>query len=94
MLAGYTFLSLLRKHRATAGRATPYLILRLNENIYALGAAIEEIGIRIDQRGSTDVSARIEQQLSTLHKNANVIAEAMAVLIVRWTLESEINPDD
>ncbi|WP_341522965.1 hypothetical protein AABC73_06825 [Pseudomonas sp. G.S.17] len=72
---------------------TPALLHRLNENINALGAAIEEISIWIEQRGSTDVSTRIEQQLDTLHSNADFIAEAMADLIVRWKPESEMDAD-
>ncbi|MDF5892401.1 hypothetical protein P4A93_12260 [Pseudomonas syringae pv. syringae] len=64
---------------------TAALLLRLNQNINALGAAIEEIGAWIDQRGSTEVYARIEQQIDVLHDNADFIADAMADLIVRCT---------
>jgi hypothetical protein len=46
---------------------TPALLYRLNQNIMALGCAIEEIGIWIDQRGSTDVSGRITAHLDILH---------------------------
>jgi hypothetical protein len=73
---------------------TPALLHRLNLNINALGSAIEEIGIWINQRGSIEVSGRIEQQLDVLNENADFIAEAMADLVVRWKPESEIGPED
>ncbi|WP_426113507.1 hypothetical protein [Pseudomonas sp. DSP3-2-2] len=73
---------------------TPALLHRLNLNINALGSAIEEIGIWINQRGSTEVSRRIEQQLDALNENADFIAEAMADLLTRWKPESKIDPED
>ena len=42
---------------------TPALLSRLNQNINALGSAIEEIGIWIDQRGSTETYHRINEHL-------------------------------
>lgn len=42
---------------------TPALLYRLNQNIMALGCAIEEIGIWIGRRRSTDVSAHISDHL-------------------------------
>jgi len=62
---------------------TPALLYRLNQNIMALGCAIEEIGIWIDQRGSTDVSGRITDHLEVLSTNSDAIAELMADLLVR-----------
>ena len=73
---------------------TPALLYRLNQNIMALGCAIEEIGIWIDQRGSTDVSSRITDHLEVLSTNSDAIAELMADLLVRWKPEDEINPED
>lgn len=73
---------------------TPALLHRLNLNINALGSAIEEIGIWINQRGSTEVSGRIEQQLDVLNENADFIADAMADLVARWKPESEIDSSD
>ena len=73
---------------------TPALLYRLNQNIMALGCAIEEIGIWIDQRGSTDVSGRITDHLEVLSTNSDAIAELMADLLVRWKPEDEVNPED
>ncbi|WP_330218108.1 hypothetical protein [Pseudomonas sp. ES3-33] len=42
---------------------TPALIYRLNQNTMALGCAIEEIRIRIDQRGSADTYDRVNEHL-------------------------------
>lgn len=62
---------------------TPALLSRLNQNINALGSAIEEIGIWIDQRGSAETSHRINEHLETL-----------VDLIARWTPENETDPED
>lgn len=73
---------------------TPALLHRLNLNINALGSAIEEIGIWIDQRGSTDVSERITSHLQTLHDNSDSITDAIAGLVARWKPAAEENPED
>ena len=70
------------------------LLHRLNQNIMALGCAVEEIGIWIDQRGSTDVSDRIEDLLAVVTGNADFIAEAIAELITRCGSEEEPDPED
>lgn len=61
----------------------PALLYRLNQNIMALGCAVEEIGIWIDQRGSTDVSRRITDHLAVLSENSDMVAELMGDLIAR-----------
>ncbi|VVN65162.1 hypothetical protein PS726_00043 [Pseudomonas fluorescens] len=73
---------------------TPALLSRLNQNIMALGCAIEEIGIWIKQRGSTEVSIRIEDHLAVITANADFIAEAIAELIARCEPEEEEDPED
>jgi len=73
---------------------TPALLSRLNQNIMALGCAIEEIGIWIDQRGSTEVSDRINEHLEVLKENSDAITELLADLIARWKPEEEIDPED
>jgi len=60
----------------------------------ALGCAIEEIGIWIDQRGSTAVSNQINEQLKVLENNSEAIAELLVDLIARWKPEEEIDPED
>jgi hypothetical protein len=60
---------------------TAALLFRLNLNINALGSAIEEIGIWIEQRGSTEVSDRIAQHLQVLGENSDFIAEQLVKLV-------------
>ena len=72
---------------------TPALLYRLNQNIMALGCAIEEISIWIDQRGSTDTYVRISEHLEVLADNSDSIAELMAGLIARGKPEEEIDPE-
>ncbi|MHA6127107.1 hypothetical protein ACX3YD_13090 [Pseudomonas fluorescens group sp. PF-1] len=73
---------------------TPALLYRMNQNVMALGSAIEEIGIWIDQRGSTEASDRINAHLQVLEGNVDAIAELMADLIARRKPEEEIDPED
>ncbi|MNI52029.1 hypothetical protein D3C73_1067840 [compost metagenome] len=73
---------------------TPALLHRLNQNIMALGCAVEEIGIWIDQRGSAEVSNRIEAHWAVITGNANFIAETIAELSARCEPEEEIDPED
>lgn len=73
---------------------TPALLHRMNQNIMALGCAIEEIGIWIDQRGSTEVCSRIEDHLAVLTENADFIAETIVELIARCEPEEEEDPED
>lgn len=73
---------------------TPALLYRINQNIMALGCAIEEISIWIDQRGSTDTYVRISEHLEVLADNSDAIAELMADLIARWKPEVEEDPED
>jgi hypothetical protein len=60
---------------------TAALLFRLNLNINALGSAIEEIGIWIEQRGSTETSDRIAEHLQVLDENADFIAEQLVHLV-------------
>lgn len=71
---------------------TPALLHRLNQNIMALGCAIEEISIWIDQRGSTDTYVRISEHLEVLADNSDAIAELMADLVARWKPQEEEEP--
>ncbi|MBA1247438.1 hypothetical protein [Pseudomonas luteola] len=57
------------------------LLSRLNRNQLALGAAVEELAIWIDQRGSTDVSGRAMEPLEELAANADFISEALLTLM-------------
>lgn len=73
---------------------TPALLGRLNQNITALGCAIEEISTWFDQHGSTVVSERINEQLTVLEDNNDAIAELLVDLMARWKPEEEENPED
>ena len=73
---------------------TPALLSRLNQNINALGSAIEEIGIWIDQRSSAETSQRINEHLGTLPGNSYAIAELLVDLIARWVPGGEADSED
>jgi hypothetical protein len=73
---------------------TPALLYRLNQNIIALGSAIEEISIWIDQRGSTNTHDRVSKHLEVLADNSDAIAELMADLIARSKPAEEEDPED
>ncbi|AVD89625.1 hypothetical protein [Pseudomonas sp. SWI44] len=66
---------------------TAALLFRLNQNINALGAAVEEVGIWLDQRGASEAYDRINEHLEVLMENSDSIAELLAYLI------SKSNPD-
>ena len=57
------------------------LLSRLNRNQLALGAAVEELAIWIDQRGPTDGSGRAMGHLEELAANADFISEALPTLM-------------
>jgi len=60
----------------------------------ALGSAIEEISIWIDQRGSINTHDRVSKHLEVLEGNTDAIAELMADLMARWKPEEEEDPED
>ncbi|MDY7559925.1 hypothetical protein QN366_05015 [Pseudomonas sp. CCC3.2] len=68
---------------------TPALLFRLNQNINAAAAAVEEIGIWIGQRGSTEVSERIAAHLQVLTDNSDFIAEQLVELVSRHRPEGD-----
>lgn len=59
------------------------LLYRLNQNINAVGAAVEELAIWVEQRGSTETSNAVKAHLDVLIENSDFIAEALAELIER-----------
>ncbi|MFD3300275.1 hypothetical protein [Aquipseudomonas alcaligenes] len=59
----------------------PALLYRLNLNQNALGAAIEELAIWVEQRGSVETAERVRLHLETLIEHGDFIAEALAELI-------------
>lgn len=63
---------------------TPALLSRLNQNINALGSAIEEIGLWIGQRGSAETSHRINEHLETLPVNSNAAGAVTFPVFSAW----------
>ncbi|MCY1393920.1 hypothetical protein D9M71_88290 [compost metagenome] len=61
----------------------PALLYSMNLNINAIGAAVEELAIWVEQRGSTETSDAVKLHLETLIENADFIAQALAELAVR-----------
>lgn len=61
----------------------PALLYRLNQKINAVGAAVEELAIWVEQRGSTETSGAVKAHLDVLIRNSDFIAEALAELIAR-----------
>lgn len=59
------------------------LLYRLNQNQNALGAAVEELAVWVEQRGSTDTADQIKGHLQVLVENSDTIAEALAELIAQ-----------
>ncbi|MDA8485875.1 hypothetical protein NNO07_22640 [Pseudomonas resinovorans] len=59
----------------------PALLHRMHMNQLALGAAVEELGIWIEQRGSTETSEAVHRHLDTLQANADFIGEAIVALM-------------
>ncbi|HBP4947656.1 hypothetical protein FA278_16560 [Pseudomonas aeruginosa] len=58
----------------------PALLYRLNLNINAIGSAVDELAIWVEQRGSTETSDAVKLHLETLIENADFIAEALVEL--------------
>jgi hypothetical protein len=73
---------------------TPALLYRMNQNVMALGSAIEEISIWIDQRGSSNTHDRVNKHLEVLAGNSEPIAELMADLMARWKPGEDEDPED
>lgn len=51
----------------------PALLYRLNLNINAIGSAVEELAIWIEQRSSTETADSVKLHLGTLIENADFI---------------------
>jgi ADP-dependent phosphofructokinase/glucokinase len=77
----------------TPNDLTHALLYRFNQNIMALDCAIEEIAVWIDQRGSADVSDRIDDHLAVITANSDFIAKALADLRARRMPEEVVDPD-
>lgn len=49
------------------------LLTRMNQNQLALGAAVEELAVWVEQRGGTDVASNVRGALATLDENLDFI---------------------
>jgi hypothetical protein len=56
------------------------LLSRMNQNQLALGAAVEELAVWVEQRGSADVASNVRGALDTLDRNLDFINLALLSL--------------
>lgn len=59
----------------------PSLLFKINENQLALEAAIMELTLWVEQRGSTEVAGNVRGALQTIDKNGDFIKMSLAVLM-------------
>jgi hypothetical protein len=59
----------------------PSLLFKLNENQLALEAAIMELTIWVEQRGSADVAENVRESLAAIDRNEEFIKMTLAVLM-------------
>lgn len=59
----------------------PSLLAKINENQLALEAAIMELTLWVEQRGSADVAENVRSSLVALDRNEEFIKMTLAVLM-------------
>ncbi|WP_339452414.1 hypothetical protein [Pseudomonas sp. EA_5y_Pfl2_R50] len=59
----------------------PSLLAKINENQLALEAAIMELTLWVEQRGSADVAENVRESLSAIDRNEEFIKMTLAVLL-------------
>ena len=59
----------------------PSLLYKINQNQLALEAAIMELTLWVEQRGSADVAGNVRDALDTISKNEEFIKLTLAVLM-------------
>ncbi|WP_223504682.1 hypothetical protein [Pseudomonas sp. BF-R-24] len=59
----------------------PSLLFKINENQLALEAAIMELTLWVEQRGSADVAENVRSALVTIDRNEEFIKMSLAVLM-------------
>ncbi|VVN91574.1 hypothetical protein [Pseudomonas fluorescens] len=59
----------------------PSLLFKINQNQLALEAAIMELTLWVEQRGSADVAGNVRGALATMSKNEEFINMTFAVLM-------------
>lgn len=59
----------------------PSLLFKINENQLALEAAIMELTLWVEQRGSADVAENVRESLRSIDRNEEFIKITLAVLM-------------
>ncbi|WP_438301704.1 hypothetical protein [Pseudomonas sp. NMS19W] len=59
----------------------PSLLFKINENQLALEAAIMELALWVEQRGSADVAENVREALAAIDRNEEFIKMTLAVLM-------------
>jgi len=59
----------------------PSLLFKINENQLALEAAIMELTLWVEQRGSGDVAENVRSSLAAIDRNEEFIKMTLAVLM-------------
>jgi len=59
----------------------PSLLFKINENQLALEAAIMELTLWVEQRGSADVAENVRESLRAIDRNEEFIKMTLAVLM-------------
>ncbi|WP_053154158.1 hypothetical protein [Pseudomonas sp. P1.8] len=59
----------------------PSLLFKINQNQLALEAAIMELTLWVEQRGSAEVAANVRGVLDTISKNEEFVNMTLAVLM-------------
>lgn len=59
----------------------PSLLFKINQNQLALEAAIMELTLWVEQRGSAEVASNVRGALDTISKNEEFINMTLAVLL-------------
>ena len=68
----------------------PSLLFKINENQLDLEAAIMELSIWVEARGSADVADNVRGALDTIDKNEEFIKLTLAVLMTHESQQSII----
>ncbi|TFH81819.1 hypothetical protein [Pseudomonas kribbensis] len=59
----------------------PSLLFKINENQLALEAAIMELTLWVEQRGSADVAENVRESLAAIDRNEEFIKMTLALLM-------------
>lgn len=59
----------------------PSLLMKIDENQHALEAAIMELTLWVEQRGSEDVGENVRSSLAAIYRNEEFIKMTLAVMM-------------